>query len=170
MDLHQLRDPLLDPDCAPPPRQLQPWTAVEGHLVTAPNSTIGFCSCGEQEPPLPRSDDREARRRAWLAWRDDHLRNAWPILCPRWGNESVWQHLDRLESAHIESQQALIRAMADAGLNQPVRPGGPYPVITPEVMHLENVQECLAHQLAALRSRLGNLVPPDPASDVGPQG
>lgn len=140
MDVH----PLAASDGVPP-RQVEAWTQVSGHVVIADRPRV-FCSCGERSP------------REWggtgAEWRQEHLRAAWPILVPRDGDEPFGDWLNRIAFEHSKAVQVEDRIHSYLGLDRPVEPGQPYPVITAEYAAAGERVEVLEHQMNAVRAKL----------------
>ena len=136
-------DPLAAADGVPP-RHIEPWTQVSGHAVVA-NRPQAFCACGERAPRDWKGTGRE--------WREAHLREAWPILVPRQGDESYGSWLDRIALRHSEAVRAEDELYHQLGFDHPVEPGQPYPVITDEYAATGERVEVLKHQVDEVRAK-----------------
>jgi hypothetical protein len=128
-----------------PPRQVEAWTQVSGHVVIA-DRPRAFCSCGERSPHDWGGTARE--------WRQQHLRDAWPILVPRDGDEPYGDWLNRIALEHSKAVQVEDRIYSHLGLDRPVEPGQPFPVITAEYAAASERVEVLEHQMNAVRAKL----------------
>lgn len=128
-----------------PPRRVEAWTQVSGHVVVT-DRPRAFCSCGERSP------------RDWggtgAEWRQQHLGEAWPILVPRADDESLGDWLNRIALEHSEAMRVEDRIGSRLGLDRPVEPGQPYPVITAEYAAAGERVEVLEHQLDVVRAKL----------------
>lgn len=148
MSLYSFKDMNQDPLAAAdgvPPRQVEAWTQVSGHVVVA-DRPRAFCSCGERAPRDWAGTARE--------WRQEHLREAWPILVPRAGDEPLGDWLNRIALEHSKAAQVEGRMRSDLGLDRPVEPGQPFPVITAEYADAGERVEVLERQMNAVRAKL----------------
>jgi len=82
-----------------------------------------------------------------------HLREAWPILVPRLGDEPYASWLNRIALQHSEAVRAEDELYHQLGLDQPVEPGQPYPVITDEYAVAGERVEVLKHQMDEVRAK-----------------
>jgi len=146
--LYSVKDMNVDPLAAAdgvPPRQVEAWTQVSGHVVVA-DRPRAFCSCGERSPREWGGTGRE--------WRQEHLREAWPILVPRNGDEPYGDWLNRIALEHSKAVQVEDRVYRHLGLDRPVEPGQPFPVITAEYAVAGERVEVLEHQMKTVRAKL----------------
>lgn len=134
-----MTDPLA-PSNGAPPRQVEPWTQVAGHVVVT-NRPQAFCSCNER---APRDWTKTARE-----WRAAHLREAWPELIPQLQGESDEDWLTRIALEHSDA----LRALADID-HRPQRDGEPIPVMTNEDEAADDRLEVLEHQLMAVQAKV----------------
>lgn len=137
-------DPLTAADGVPP-RQVEAWTQVSGHVVIAERPRA-FCSCGERAA----RDWGDTGR----AWREEHLREAWPVLVPRDVDEPYGDWLSRIALEHSKALQVEDHMRSLLGLDRPVEPGQPFPVITAEFADAGERVEVLEHQMNAVREKL----------------
>lgn len=132
-------DPLA-PSNGVPPRQVEPWTQVDGHVVIT-NRPQAFCSCNERAPRDWPGTGRD--------WRDAHLSVAWPELVPQLEGESYEDWLSRIAQEHSDA----LRAVA-AHDQRPQRDVEPIPVMTTEEMAADDRLEVLEHQLLTVQARV----------------
>ncbi|WP_460796833.1 hypothetical protein [Nocardioides pacificus] len=132
-----MRDPLAPSDGVPP-RQVEPWTRVTGHVVVA-NRPQAFCSCGDGAPRDWAGTGRE--------WRDEHLRDAWPELVPQLESESADDWFSRVALAHGDA----LHALSDLPT---LRDSQPIPVITNEDMDADDRLQVLEHQLNTVQVKI----------------
>ena len=128
----------LAPSDGVPPRQVEPWTQVTGHIVVA-NRPQAFCSCGGRASRDWAGTGRE--------WRDKHLREAWPELVPQLEGESEDEWFARIALAHGEA----LDAMSDLPT---LRDSQPIPVMTNEDMDADDRLQVLEHQLTAVQAKI----------------
>lgn len=133
-----MTDPFAPSDGVPP-RRVEPWTQITGHVVVA-NRPQAFCSCGERAPRDWAGTGRE--------WRDEHLRDAWPELVPRLEGESFEDWLDRIALEHSEALRAVAEPL------RPLRDGQPIPVMSAADMAADDRLEVLEHQLNAVQAKV----------------
>lgn len=127
-------------DQGPPPRQVQPWTRVAGHVVVrGPRRT--FCSCRWSDA----GEDAEGA----VA---EHLRTAWPILVPRERGETERDWRNRVVAAHAEALEERELLWRQHRMGEPIRPGQPFPVIPDEWADADKRVAVLEHQLAEIAS------------------
>lgn len=131
------------PDSGPPPRSVQPWTRVPGHQVIS--RIRGFCQCGARQ---------QARDNAnFDDWRIEHLGNAWPILVSRREAEDLESWMVRIADALLEAAAQEQEACRRDGLDEPVPPGGAFPVISEAHMSASDRVEVLEHQLQDVQAK-----------------
>lgn len=128
----------LAPSDGAPPRQVEPWTQVTGHIVVA-DRPRAFCSCGDRAPRDWAGNGRD--------WRDAHLRQAWPELVPRIEDEPYGDWLTRIALEHSEA----LRIVSE--LDRPLREGEPIPVMTHEDTATADRLEVLEHQLIVVQGK-----------------
>lgn len=131
-------DPLAPADGVPP-RRVEPWTQVTGHVVVT-DRPQAFCSCNERAPRDWAGTGRE--------WRDEHLREAWPELVPQREGETYDDWLSRIAVEHGTTLDALIPD------ERPLRDGEPIPVMRAKDVALAERLEVLEHQLNAVQAKL----------------
>lgn len=124
----------FEPDGGPPPRQVEPWTQVVGHKVI--RGTRTFCSCGWSASEGESSDD--------------HLANAWPVVLPRFVDETDRQWHARVASAHAEALETRERLWERDGHDGPIPPGGAFPVDSDELSRAEDLVTVLEWQLTQI--------------------
>lgn len=123
-----------------PPRQVQPWTRVAGHVVVrGPQRT--FCSC--------RWSIAEENAEGAVA---EHLRTAWPILVPKQHGETVREWRDRVVAAHSEALAEYELLWQQHRMGEPIQPGQAFPVIPDDWADADERIEVLEHQLAEMPS------------------
>lgn len=133
------------PDSSPPPRQVMPWTRVPGHHVVG--RLRAFCECGAQPKDTDGTHDPDE-------WREEHLRDAWPILVPRVEGETLEAWMGRISDRLVEAS-AREQALFDRdGLGFPIPPGGQFPTISAEYEAASDRVEILQHQLDEVRTRV----------------
>lgn len=132
-----MTDPLAPSDGAPP-RQVEPWTQVTGHIVVA-DRPRAFCSCGVRAPRDWAGSGRD--------WRDAHLSQAWPELVPRIEGEPYDDWLTRIALEHSEA----LRLVSEP--DRPLREGQPIPVMTSQDIDAADRLEVLEHQLIAVQAK-----------------
>lgn len=131
------------PDVGPPPRAVEPWTRVPGHVLN-PGLAGGragrpLCSCGWTGPgDAPRDEQRE------------HLRQAWPELLERLPDEKRLDWRARVALAHTEAQEEEERLWQAHRLYDGVRPGEPIPLVPAEVAAAGERVAVLEHQLQSI--------------------
>lgn len=126
----------LDPDEGPPPRVVQPWTRVTGHVVTAGGR---FCSCGRS------SSSGEAA----VA----HIRDAWPLLVPKEDGEDLGTWRQRIAVAHGEALEERERIWQEHGMGEPTLPGQPLPSIPDAWARADDRVQVLEQQMIAIDTR-----------------
>ncbi len=127
----------------PPPRSVASWTRVPGHQVIG--RTRAFCECGARQ---------QARDRATFDdWRTAHLSNAWPILVPRRGSETLEKWFERVEDELREATVQEQDFYSRDGLDSPVPPGGAFPVMSAAYMAACDRVEVLERQLQDIRAK-----------------
>jgi hypothetical protein len=125
------------PAVEPPPRQVEPWTRVPGHEVIGRPGRVPFCSCGE------RSDEAAGTTaEAVSTWRTEHLRNAWPVLVERGAGETLESWRSRISDAYVAASKDEHDVAQAAGMLDPVRPGGEYPLMTNDYHARATVSKC----------------------------
>lgn len=129
----------FEPDTGPPPRSIQPWTKVQGHVVTS--SPPFICKCGWRAP-------RDASRGSV----DEHLQEAWPLLVERMDADTFDTYRARLEQAHAAAVED-VRRLEDAEDLRPIPPGGEYPIVSQELGEAEDRLAVLQHQLTDVNRR-----------------
>jgi hypothetical protein len=134
--------PPLHPDAGPPPRHVEPWTRVVGH-VPVRDPQRPFCACG------------------WSAAGEDpqtavntHLREAWPVLVPRLDGETHEQWRDRVAVEHAAALDARERAWDRNDMGRGIQPGERIPVTPDDYSAADTRAEVLEHQLTDLTERL----------------
>ncbi len=126
----------LGPQEGPPPRHVEPWTHVLGHVLV-PNPKRSFCSCGWSTSGTEVNAQVQA-----------HLREAWPVLVPRLRGESFAQWRERVAVAHGQALEARERAWQKHRMGQPIQPGQPIPFIPQEYSRADEHVQVLEQQLA----------------------
>lgn len=130
------------PDEGPPPRDVQLWTRVVGHVVVRrPERT--FCSCRWSHTGA--GGDAAAT---------EHLRTAWPILVPHQDGEThaEWRH--RVAVAHAEAMGESERLWSEHRMDESVQPGRPFPLTPADRARADDRVEVLERQLADLTAKL----------------
>lgn len=128
----------------PPPRNVEPWTHVPDHEVIASRGGPVFCSCGIR--PAATDDPVE--------WRTAHLRGAWPVLVPRLDGEPLGQWMNRVSEEYVAASKVETDLFQEMGGARPIRPGEPYPVMSPEYEAAGDRVQVLEYQLEELRERV----------------
>jgi hypothetical protein len=126
------------PSNGTPPRTVEAWTQVAGHIVVA-NQRLPFCSCGDRAPNDWALSPRE--------WRDEHLRGAWPVLVPKLDGESLEDWRSRLSDEYVKASAAEQELYDALGLGRSIPPGGAFPTITPEYADAGERVEVLQEQI-----------------------
>jgi hypothetical protein len=125
----------VDPHVGPPPRNVQPWTRVEGHTVVRGRER-SFCSCGW--------DYRGSEQHRAV---HDHVESAWPRLLPRLSGEGVREWRNRVAAAHERALLDRERIWREDGMGVATPPGHPYPVLSERYRQADDRVEVLQWQL-----------------------
>lgn len=132
----------LDADTGPPPRHVEAWTRVVGHVPIS-DPARPFCPCGWSAAG---QDPREAVRQ--------HLRDAWPVLVPRHDGETHEQWRERVAIRHAEALDARESAWEAHRMGRPLQPGQTIPTIPHDYAHADENVQVLEHQLDDLDARM----------------
>jgi hypothetical protein len=131
---------MTEPAEGPPPRRVEDWTTVPGHVVT--KTSPMFCGCGEWRAG-------NGTRAEQLAEARRHLRDAWPVLVPKNAGESRSAWRERIAVEHHAALEERHRLEERDGLLRPTPEGGEFPVLTGDYSAADDRVEVLEWWLDA---------------------
>lgn len=129
-------------DASPPPRQVESWTHVVGHVI-ARRPERRFCSCGWSHT----GEDGDAAV-------SEHLHTAWPILLPRQKDETLADWRQRLMAELAEAVEESQKLWEHHRMGEPVKPGEPFPLIPDDWARADERVQVLERQLSEMRADL----------------